>query len=72
MNNWKLSPIPIVMLRGWSFQESQHRGKTSEPWRRTRPVRLGAFSIRRLLAASRRTTSREALPNGDRRDLHPG
>jgi hypothetical protein len=72
MNDWKLNPMPIVMLRGWAFHESQDRRKTSKSRRTTRPVRFGAISLRGLFAAGRRTTSREALPNGDGRDLHPG
>jgi hypothetical protein len=59
MNDWKLSPMPIVMLRGWGFHESPHR--------------LSGITLRGLFALRRRrTTSREALPNGDRRHLHSG
>ena len=73
MHDWKLSPLPITMLRGWAYHESQHRREVPEaarPWRSV--VRRGVATIRRLLATSGRPTSREALPQGDRRDLHPG
>jgi hypothetical protein len=73
MHDWKLSPLPIIMLRGWGFHESQHRRETSEatrPWRSV--VRRGVATICRLLPTSRQSTSSEALPQGDRRDLHPG
>jgi hypothetical protein len=69
MNDWKLNPVPIVMLRGWAFHESQHQ-RSSRP--KARRIRLAATTIRGLFALSRRTTSREALPNGDRRHLHSG
>jgi hypothetical protein len=73
VHDWKLSPLPITMLRGWAYQESQHRREVPEaarPWRSV--VRRGVATIRRLLATSGRPTSGEALPQGDRRDLHPG
>lgn len=72
MHDWKLSPVPI-MLRGRAYHESQHRREISEatrPWRSV--VRRGVATIRRLLATSGQPTSGEALPQGDRRDLHPG
>jgi hypothetical protein len=73
MNDWKPNSMPIVMLRGWAYDESKHPRKTSEPRRTTRhAIRFGTNAVRRLFAASRRTTSREALPHGDRRDLDPG
>jgi hypothetical protein len=73
MHDWKVSPLPTVMLRGWGYQESQHRRKVPEatrPWRSV--VGRGVATIRRLLAASGQPTSGAALPQGDRRDLHPG
>jgi hypothetical protein len=73
MHDWKLSPLPILMLRGWAYHESQHRREIPEatrPWRSV--VRRGVATIRRLLPTSGRPTSREALAQGDRRDLHPG
>jgi hypothetical protein len=73
MHDWKLSPLPIIMLRGWAYHESQHRRKIPEatrPWRSV--VRRAVATMRRLLATSGQPTSREALPQGDRRDLHPG
>jgi hypothetical protein len=73
MHDWKLSPLPIVMLRGWAYHESQHRREISEatrPWRSV--ARRGVATIRRLPARGGQPTSREALPHGDRRDLHPG
>jgi hypothetical protein len=68
LNNWKLNPMPIVTLRGWAFRESEHQQSS----RTARLIRLVATTIRGLFAARRRTTSREALPNGDRRHLHSG
>jgi hypothetical protein len=73
MHDWKLSPLPIIMLRGWAYHESQHRREVPEatrPWRSV--VRRGVATIRRLVAKSGQPTLREALPQGDRRDLHPG
>jgi hypothetical protein len=73
MHDWKLSPVPIIMLRGWAYHESQHRREIPEatrPWRSV--VRRGVATIRRLLATSAQPTSCEALPQGDRRHLHPG
>jgi hypothetical protein len=73
MHDWKLSPLPISMLPGWGYHESQHRReipKDTRPWRSV--VRRGVATIRRLLATSGQPTSREALPQRDRRDLHPG
>jgi hypothetical protein len=73
MQDWKLSPLPIVMLRGWAYHESQHRREIPEatrPWRSV--VRRGVATIGRLLPTSRQPTSREALPQGDRRHLDPG
>jgi hypothetical protein len=51
MHDWKLSPLPIIMLRGWAYHESQHRREISEatrPWRSI--VRRGIATIRRVLA----------------------
>jgi hypothetical protein len=73
MHDWKLSPLPIGMLRGWAYHESQHRREAPEatrPWRSL--VGRGVAAIRRLLATSGQPPSRAALPQGDRRDLHPG
>jgi hypothetical protein len=73
MHDWKPGPLPIIMLRGWAYQEPQHQREVLEathPWRSV--VRRGVATIRRLLATSGLPTSREALPQGDRRDLHPG
>ena len=73
MHDWKLSPLPSSMLRGWGYQESQHRRKVPEakrPWRSL--VGRGVATIRRLLAASGQPPSHAALQQGDRRDLHPG
>jgi hypothetical protein len=73
MSDWKLSPLQISMLPGWGYHESQGRREIPEaprPWRSV--VRRGVATIRRLLATSGQPTSREALPQGDRRDLHPG
>jgi hypothetical protein len=73
LHDWKLSPLPSSMLRGWGYQESQHRRKIPEathPWRSL--VDRGVATIRRLLARREQPGSRAALPQGDRRDLHPG
>ena len=73
MHDWKLSPLPIVTLRGWAYHESPHRREIPEatrPWGSV--VRRGVATIHRLLASSGPPTSCEALPQGDRRDLHPG
>ena len=73
MHDWKLSPLPSVLLGGWAYHESQHRREVPEarrPWRSL--VRHGVATIRRLVATSGRPTSGAALPQGDRRDLHPG
>jgi hypothetical protein len=73
MHDWKLSPLPIVTLRGWAYHEPQRRREVPEakrPWRSL--VGHGVATIRRLLAASGQPPSRAALPQGDRRDLHPG
>jgi hypothetical protein len=73
MHDWKLSPLPSTMLRGWADHESQPRREVREgarPWRSV--VRRGVATIRRLLATSRQPTSGEALPQGDGRDLHSG
>jgi hypothetical protein len=73
MHDWKLTPLPSVMLRGWAYHESQHRREVPEarrPWRSL--ARRGVATIRRLLATTGRATSGGALPQGDRRDLHPG
>jgi hypothetical protein len=73
MHDWKLSPLPIIMLRGWAYHESQHQREVSEATRPRRSVvRRGVAAIRRLVATSGQSTSCEALPQGDRRDLHPG
>ncbi len=73
MHDWKLSPLPIITLRGWAYHESQHRREIRQA---TRPwgsgVRRGVATIHRLLATSGQPTSCEALPQGDRGDLHPG
>ena len=73
VQDWKLSPLPSSMLRGWAYRESQHRREVLEaarPWRSV--VRRGVATIRRLVAKSGQPTLREALPQGDRRDLNPG
>jgi hypothetical protein len=70
MNNWKLNPMPVVTLRGWAFHESQHRRESRRTTRRV--IRFATNAFRGVVAAGRRTTSREALPNGDRRHLHSG
>jgi hypothetical protein len=63
MQDWKLSPLPIVMLRGWDYHEAPHRREISEAIRPRRSVvRRGVAIIRRLLATSERPTSGEALP----------
>jgi hypothetical protein len=73
MHDWKLSPLPSVMLRGWAYHEPQHRREVPEATRRWRSlVGHGVATIRRLVATSGRPTSGAALPQGDRRDLHPG
>lgn len=73
MHDWKSSPLPIVMLRGWAYHEAQHQPETPDA---TRPLRSmvarGVAAVRRLLATSVLPTSGEALPQGDRRDLDPG
>ena len=73
MHDWKLSPLPGIMLRGWAYQESRHRREAPEA---TRPRRSlighGVATIGRLLATSGHPTSDAALPQGDRRELHPG
>jgi hypothetical protein len=53
MYDWKLSPLPIITLRGWGYREQQHRrgiSKTARPWRSV--VRSGVAIIGRLLATS--------------------
>jgi hypothetical protein len=73
MHDWKLSPLPTIMLGGWAYNESQDRRDIPEatrPWRSL--VGHGVTIIRRLLATSAQPTSCAALPQGDRRDLHPG
>jgi hypothetical protein len=73
MHDWKLTPLPSVMLRGWAYHESQHRREVPQarrPWRSL--ARRGVATIRRLLATTGRPTSGGTLPQGDRRDLHPG
>ena len=53
MHDWKLSPFPIIMLRGWAYQESQHPREipqATRPWRSV--VRRGVATIRSLLATS--------------------
>ena len=73
MQDWKLTPLPSVMLRGWAYHESQHRWKVREarrPWRSL--ARRGVATIRRLLATTGPPRSGGALPQGDRRDLDPG
>jgi hypothetical protein len=59
MNDWKLSPMPIVMLRGWAYDETPHRRTTSKHARPTRrAARFGTAMIRGLCATIVRTTSR--------------
>ena len=72
MHDWKLTPLPSVLLGGWAYHESQHRRvpDAARPWRSL--ARRGVATIRRLLATGGRPTSGAALPQGDRRDLHPG
>ena len=70
MNDWKLSPMPIVMLRGWAFHEAPPRRESRRSTRRA--IRFAANAFRGLVAGGRRTSSREALPHGDRRHLHSG
>jgi hypothetical protein len=73
LHDWKLSPLPSSMLRGWGYQESQHRREIPEathPWRSL--VGRGVATIRRLLARREQPASGAALAQGDRRDLHPG
>jgi hypothetical protein len=73
MHDWKLSPLPRSMLRGWAYHEAPHRREApaaTRPWRSL--VRRGVAMIRWLLATSGPPPSRAALPQGDRRDLHPG
>lgn len=73
MHDWKQSPLPIIGLRGWAYHESRHRRGTPEATRPRRAVvRRGVATIRRLLATSGQAALREALPQGDRGDLHPG
>jgi hypothetical protein len=73
MHDWKLTPLPSVMLRGWAYHESQHRREVPQarrPWRSL--ARRAVATIRGLLATTGRPTSGGTLPQGDRRDLHPG
>jgi hypothetical protein len=73
VHDWKLSQFPSIMLRGWADHDLQHRREVRQamrPWRSL--VGLGMAAIRRLLATSGPPTSGAALPQGDRRDLHPG
>jgi hypothetical protein len=71
MPNWKLDPLAVTGLRGWSYREPD-----GVPRRRPRRVRRAA--ARTLLALrrrwDRRTTSSsvEALAHRDRGDLHAG
>ena len=58
MHDWKSSPLPIVMLRGWAYHEAQHQREIPEATRPLRSVvRRGVATIRRLLATSRAATS---------------
>jgi hypothetical protein len=70
MNDWKLSPMPIVMLRGWAFHEVPRRRESRRTTRRA--IRFAANAFRGLVATGRRTSSREAFPQSDRRHLHSG
>jgi hypothetical protein len=73
MHDWKLNSLPTIMLGGWAYHEPQHQREIPEATRSWRSVvRRGVATIRRLVATSGQSTSREALPQGDRRDLHPG
>jgi hypothetical protein len=51
MHDWKLSPLPSSMLRGWAYHEPPHRRETPQarrPWRSLGG--RGVTTIRRLLA----------------------
>jgi hypothetical protein len=73
VHDWKSSPLPIVMLRGWAYHEARRQPEIPDATRPLRPVvRRGVATIRRLLATSGPPTSREVLPQGDRGDLHSG
>ncbi len=73
MHDWKSSPLPIVVLRGWAYHQAQHQREVPDATRPLRSlVRRSVATIRRLLATSGPLTSGEALPQGDRRDLDPG
>ena len=50
MQDWKMSSLPIVTLRGWGYHEAPHRRQTSKarrPWRSV--VRRGVAIISGLL-----------------------
>jgi hypothetical protein len=73
MQDWKLSPLPIVMLRGWAYHQAPPPQTTSKPRRPRRSVvRRGAAIISGLLTTSWRRRSGEAFPQRDRGDLDPG
>ena len=73
MHDWKLSRLPSVLLGGWAYHESQQRREVADARRLWRSLaRRGVATIRRLVATGGRPTSGAALPQGDRRDLHPG
>jgi len=73
VHDWKSSPLPIVVLRGWAYDQAQHQPEIPDATRPLRSVvRRGVATIRRLLATSGPPMSGEALPQGDRRDLDPG
>jgi len=58
MQDWKLDPLPIVMLRGWEYHGSPRRRKPETERSVRRAVRRRVAVVGGLLAASSRTTSR--------------
>jgi hypothetical protein len=72
MHDWRLSPLVVITLPGsWAYREPQ-QGQISKARRRRRSfVRRGLSTVRQLLGRTP-PMSREAVPQGDRRDLNPG
>jgi hypothetical protein len=71
MYDSKLNALVVVALPGWGYHEMSQGGgirKARHPLRSV--VRRWVPGVRRLLATSSR--SHETVPQGDRRNFHPG
>jgi hypothetical protein len=52
LEDWKLSSLPSIMVRGWDYHNPQHRREISEATRSWRSVlRRGVATIRGLLSS---------------------